>query len=83
MRYEWRTTKHGPQIWDLEKGCWALWYGIGAIGVSEELKRDIETLQSQRDEARYNARILAHAYEHDSRPPERIVRNALSYPVKP
>lgn len=37
--FEWRDTKHGPQIWDDERNCWVLWYGIGAIGVSEHLQQ--------------------------------------------
>lgn len=37
----------------------------------------------QRDAARANARILAHAYRHDSRPPERAVDESLAYPAIP
>ena len=29
------------------------------------------------------ARVLAHAYEHDSRPPAEVVRDALAFPVMP
>lgn len=37
----------------------------------------------ERDNARANARILAHSYEHDSRPPARVVAESLAYPVWP
>ena len=40
-------------------------------------------LREERDEARANAKILAHAYEHDSRPPTDVVEAALAYPVFP
>jgi hypothetical protein len=38
---------------------------------------------AERDEARANARILAHSYTHDSRPPQRSVDDALKYPAIP
>ena len=40
-------------------------------------------VKSQRDEARAIARVLAHAYERDSRPPGEVVRDALAFPVMP
>jgi len=42
IRYEWRDTGHGPQLWSLERECWALWYGIGAIGIADDTKAEIE-----------------------------------------
>lgn len=45
------------------------------------LKREITTLTRERDYARYYARILAHSYTHDSRPPQAVVDAALAYPV--
>jgi hypothetical protein len=39
--------------------------------------------EQERDEARAIARCLAHAFEHDSRPPADMVRTALTYPVQP
>lgn len=33
------------------------------------------------DAARANARILAHAHEHDSRPPRAVIDESLAYPV--
>lgn len=43
----------------------------------------VERVEQERDEARANARILAHSYTHDSRPPQRAVDDALAYPVIP
>ena len=43
QRYEWRETPHGPQLWDLEHQCWVLWYGIGAIGITNDVKAEIIT----------------------------------------
>lgn len=42
---------------------------------------DYNTALSERNEARYNARILAHAYTTDNRPPDRIVKESLAYDV--
>lgn len=43
----------------------------------------IAALYAERDNARANARILAHSYTHDSRPPRRVVDESLAYPVDP
>jgi hypothetical protein len=53
--------------------------------VEEEAQqwRRASTLAFERDTSRADARILAHAYEHDSRPPADVVKRALAYPVKP
>ena len=40
-----------------------------------------DTLERERDSARANARILAHSYTHDSRPPQNVIDAALAYPV--
>lgn len=40
-----------------------------------------ELLILERDEARANARILAHSYTHDGRPSQRAVAASLAYPV--
>ena len=40
-------------------------------------------VKSQRDAARAIARVLAHAYQRDSRPPAEVVRDALAFPVMP
>lgn len=45
--------------------------------VEEELRR----LTEERDEARYNSRILAHAYMNDNRPPTKVVEQSFAYPV--
>jgi hypothetical protein len=47
------------------------------------LRAALAAMIKERDEARGNARILAHSYEHDSRPPDRVVRDSLAYPVYP
>ena len=49
----------------------------------KQAREAIRTLTAERDDARANARILAHAYEHDSRPPRRAVDASLAYPVSP
>lgn len=41
----------------------------------------VDEFACERDTARALARILAHAYEHDSRPPEAVVQEALAFPV--
>lgn len=38
---------------------------------------------NQRDEARALARVLAHAYQRDARPPAEVVRDALAFPIFP
>jgi hypothetical protein len=40
-------------------------------------------IRRERDEARACARVLAHAYTTDNRPPARVVEQALAYPEKP
>lgn len=47
-----------------------------------ELEEQVAALTVERDNARANARILAHSYTHDSRPPRRVVDEALAYPVR-
>ena len=42
-----------------------------------------DALNLERDEARYNARVLAHAYKTDNRPPANTVLASLTYPVRP
>ena len=48
--------------------------------MSDDLTRQ---LIAERDEARANARILAHSYTHDCRPLARAVKDSLAYPVMP
>jgi len=40
-------------------------------------------LRRERDDARGLARILAHAYQTDNRPPPRVVADALAFPAIP
>jgi len=57
----------------------------------EVIRRDGERIASltaenarvttERDAARANARVLAHSYEHDSNPPQRVVSESLAYPI--
>lgn len=45
--------------------------------------RRADQLELERDQARANARTLAHSYTTDSRPPQRAVDESLAYPVIP
>ena len=45
------------------------------------LEKKCKTLEAERDEARSYARLLAHAYEHDVRPPSNVVKKSLLYPL--
>lgn len=49
----------------------------------QQMRTEAEELEDQRDEARATARVLAHAYTHDSLPPRKVVDRALAYPVEP
>ncbi len=53
--------------------------------ISERSKRNLQ-LREERDQARYNARLLAFAYKNDVTPGlafNRAVDASLAYPVKP
>ncbi len=43
----------------------------------------IANLVAERDSARALARVLAHSYKHDSRPPPHFVLEALAFEVAP
>lgn len=43
----------------------------------------VDELRVERDNARAIARVLAHSYTHDSRPPQRMVDEALAFPARP
>ena len=47
------------------------------------LEAALKLVRRERDDARANARILAHSYTHDSRPPARAVTAALESPAIP
>jgi len=49
--------------------------------MSKDVAEIIKKLKRERDEARANARILAHSYKHDSDPPQRVVEESLAYPI--
>jgi len=66
------TEKHTDDK-ELEKEKLQKW----AAGLTTCMK----ALKKQRDEARALARILAHAYKQDSRPPSHVVDEALAFPV--
>lgn len=53
----------------------------GIDGLAPAVAQGIRQLIKERDEARANARILAHSYTHDSRPPAAVVDASLAYPV--
>lgn len=48
----------------------------------DKLADKIAEVERERDEARTTARILAHAYQHDCRPPDAAVERAIQYPVR-
>lgn len=50
---------------------------------SKDMWRLVVDLTTQRDNARADARVLAHAFESDNRPPARLVARAMAYPVIP
>jgi hypothetical protein len=56
------------------------WTPAGAKAVRDLLDM-LDEARDERDVAQATARILAHAYEHDSRPPEAVVAAALAYPI--
>ena len=45
--------------------------------------RQVADVTNERGSARAIARVLAHAYESDNRPPQNMVREALAFPVTP
>jgi hypothetical protein len=47
-----------------------------------EARKEIDAIETQRIEAVYIARALAHAYTTDNRPVQWMVKTALAYPVK-
>jgi len=46
-----------------------------------QLVRDVKQLLEERCSARAIARVLAHAWEGDNRPPQQMVKEALGYPI--
>ena len=54
---------------------------ILALRGIETAEKDI--VRKERDQAMYNARVLAHAWEHDSNPPQRVVKESLNYSINP
>lgn len=69
----------GPDVAIDEDGCCAT---CGATATGEGAERAAR-LEEERDEARGHARVLAHAYQVDCRPPGKTVKAALEYPVIP
>jgi hypothetical protein len=53
------------------------------IRSAQAFQQRLEVAERERDEARAHARVLAHSYAHDSRPPRAVVDAALAYPVRP
>jgi hypothetical protein len=49
----------------------------------QETRDEIALLTHERDNARADARELAHAYTTDNRPRAEVVARALAYPVLP
>lgn len=52
------------------------------MNAPETMAELVRRLFDERNEARACARVLAHAYTHDSAPPQEAVTQALTYPVK-
>lgn len=81
LQYTASTTEEHHASATLLKLCE---YSTGLIAMSREclaLRAEVERLTKERNDARGNARVLAHAYEHDTRPPANIVERSLAYPV--
>lgn len=49
--------------------------------LADTLSSVVERTKQERNEARYLARVLASAWETDSRPPADVVKKALSYDI--
>lgn len=49
----------------------------------QRMQNKIDKLTRERDDSRAIARVLAHSYTHDSRPPQSMVDEALEFPVTP
>jgi len=47
----------------------------------ERAEVEIAALRDERAQARHHARVLAHAWQHDVRPPHDVVQAALAYAV--
>lgn len=56
--------------------------GFCSMCYVEGLTAALDDLRAERDNARAIARVLAHSFEHDTRPPPAMVAEALAFPVK-
>lgn len=56
--------------------------GEGSPWTIERLRAEVIRLTRERDAARAVAAVLAHSYEHDSRPPSRMVAEGMSWVSK-
>jgi hypothetical protein len=45
------------------------------------MAQEIAALKDERDDARSIARVIAHSYQRDSRPPATAIRDAMLFPV--
>jgi hypothetical protein len=52
-------------------------------GVASSMAELLRTAAEELSTAQARARVLAHAYKHDNRPPDDVVDGALGYPVNP
>lgn len=55
----------------------------GGLEMLRDEAHRVVIARNERDGARAIARVLAHAYTHDSRPPAEVVADALAFPVFP
>ena len=67
---------------DSPKCEWCVKIKAGLEGTPRVCQVCFERMMRERDEARGVARVLAHAYKHDSRPPQSDLDRALAYPVR-
>lgn len=68
---------------EIERLVFAMNANLAAWREAHRQADRLAEIKGQRDEARALARVLAHSYEHDSRPPSEVVRAALAFPIMP
>jgi len=89
------TIDHGVALWDAvnrvvaasgrDPGNTSVERQLAVVAVEQAVSAMLGAVCAavvlERDQARANARILAHAYQHDSRPPFSVVAESLAYPA--
>lgn len=77
----WRTKREAQ--WKRENPMGSTVINTCPVAVLDAEDAALDKMRHERDEARSVARVLAHAYQTDSRPPHGVVRTGLAYPVWP